>query len=221
MGLLLSAQTLLDATHAEAEASTRIPSPGLLSVPLILVYCLVVGLRLVFEIPADLRANWIFKLMADPTASVGIALGRTLIWTILTPSLLLFCFPVYVYGWGWQVATLHLGFVAVMAYLLTETLMVRLRKIPFTCSLPLFKANAFVGVFFLILGFYLFVRVGTLLEYLAFLYPLPIIAPAIALSVWWFLLHQYQSNILEMDKSLIFEESPIETVQLPGLESLK
>lgn len=220
-GLLLSAQTLLDATHSGAEVSTRIPSPGLLSIPLILVYCLAVGLRLVFEIPADLRANWIFKLLVDPTASVGTALGRTFIWTIIAPCLLVFCFPAYVYRWGWQVATLHLGFVAVMTYLLIETLIVRLRKIPFTCSLPLFKANAFVWIFLLVLGFYLFVRVGTLLEYLAFLYPLRITMLAISISAWWLVLHYYQSNILQMDKSLIFEERPIETVQLLGLESLK
>src|SRR5208283_6096342 len=119
---------MLNATQPVAEASGRIPSPALLSIPLILIYCLVVGLRLVFEIPADLRANWIFKMQVDPAASEGVAVGRSLTWTILAPSLFLLCFPVYVYRWGWPVATLHLGFVVVMAYFLTETLMVRLRK---------------------------------------------------------------------------------------------
>ena len=221
MGLLLSAQTMLNATHPVVEASERIPSPALLSIPLILIYCLVVGLRLVFEIPAELRANWVFKMQVDPEASEGVALGRSLTWTILAPGLFLLCFPVYVYGWGWSVATLHLGFVVAMAYLLTETMMVRLRKIAFTCSLPLFKANAFVWLFLLIVGFYLFVRVGAFLEYLAFLYPFRTITLAIVLTVWWLVLRQYRSNVLEMDKRLIFEESQIETVQLLGLENIR
>jgi hypothetical protein len=218
MGLLLSAQTMLNATREGIEASGEIPSPGFLSIPLILVYCFVVGLRLVFEVPADLRANWIFKLHLDPEAPESIALGRALAWTILAPFLLLVCFPGYLYAWGWQVAMLHIIFVTLMSGLLVETMMLGLRKIPFTCSLPLFKENAFVVLFFLILGFTLFVRAGAFLEYLALLYPLRIFILVIALGAWLLAIREYRANRLDMDKKLIFEETPVETVQLLGLD---
>jgi hypothetical protein len=218
MGLLLSAQTMLTATRDGAETTSGVPARALLSIPLIVIYCFVIGLRLVFEIPVDLRANWIFKLQLDPTAGDGVALGRALAWTFLAPSLLVICFPAYLYSWGWQVAALHSLFLTAITALLVETLMLRLRKIPFTCSLPVFREHAFVVVFILIVGFYLFVRAATFLEYLAFVSPLRIILILIALGSWWMVLRQYQANIIDLDKSLIFEETPVEAVQLLGLE---
>lgn len=113
---------------------------------------------------------------------------------------------------------LHIIFVTLMSGLLVETMMLGLRKIPFTCSLPLFKENAFVVLFFLILGFTLFVRAGAFLEYLALLYPLRVFMLVIALGAWLLAIREYRANQLDMDKKLIFEETPVETVQLPGLD---
>jgi hypothetical protein len=217
MGLLLGAQTLVTATHDGTEMGGRIPAPALLSVPLILVYCLVVGLRFIFEIPADLRANWIFKMQIDAGAGESVALGRALAWTILAPLLIVVCVPAYAYGWGWPVALLHLGYVGLMTWLLVETMTVRLRKIPFTCSLPVFKENAFVVLFLLFLGFYLFVRAGAFLEYVAFVDAVRAIVPATVLGVWWLVIRQYRKNLLEMEKEIIFEEGPVEAVQLLDL----
>jgi hypothetical protein len=217
MGLLLCAQTLVTATHDGTEMGGQIPAPAFLSVPLILVYCLVVGLRFIFEIPADLRANWIFKMQIDAGAGESVALGRALAWTILAPLLIVACVPAYAYGWGWLVALLHLGYVGLMTWLLVETMFVRLRKIPFTCSLPVFKENAFVVLFLLFLGFYLFVRAGAFLEYVAFVDPLRAIIPAMVLGGWWLAIRQYRKNLLEMEKEIIFEEGPVEAVQLLDL----
>ena len=217
MGLLLCAQTLVTATHDGTEMSGRIAAPAFLSIPLILVYCLVVGLRFIFEIPADLRANWIFKMEIDAGAGESVALGRALAWTFLVPLLIVACVPAYAYGWGWPVALLHLGYVGVMTWLLVETMFVRLRKIPFTCSLPVFKENAFVVLFLLFLGFYLFVRAGSFLEYIAFVDPVRAIVPAIVLAGWWVAIRQYRKNLLEMEKEIIFEEGPVEAVQLLDL----
>jgi hypothetical protein len=217
MGLLLCAQTLVTATHDGTEMGGQIPAPAFLSVPLILVYCLVVGLRFIFEIPADLRANWIFKMQIDAGAGESVALGRALAWTILAPLLIVACVPAYAYGWGWLVALLHLGYVGLMTWLLVETMFVRLRKIPFTCSLPVFKENAFVVLFLLFLGFYLFVRAGAFLEYVAFEDPVRAIIPAMVLGGWWLAIRQYRKNLLEMEKEIIFEEGPVEAVQLLDL----
>ena len=217
MGLLLCAQTLVTATHDGTEMGGRIPAPALLSVPLILVYCLVVGLRFIFEIPSDLRANWIFKMQIDTGAGESVALGRAWTWTILAPLLIVACVPAYAYEWGWPVALLHLGYVGVMTWLLVETMFVRLRKIPFTCSLPVFKEDAFVVLFLLFLGFYLFVRAGSFLEYVAFVDPVRGIIPGMVLGGWWLVIRQYRKNLLEMEKEIIFEEGPVEAVQLLDL----
>jgi hypothetical protein len=219
MGLLLCAQTLLTATHDETEMGGWVPAPVLLSAPLILVYCLLVGLRVIFEIPADLRANWIFKMQIDVAAGESIALGRALAWTILAPLLILMCLPAYAYGWGWPVALLHLGYVGLLTALLLETMILRLHKIPFTCSLPVFKQNAFVVLFLLFLGFYLFVRAGAFLEYVALVDPVRVIIPGILLGSWWAVIRQYRANQLEMDRQIIFEEVAVEAVQVLDLDT--
>jgi hypothetical protein len=220
MGLVLSAQTMMTPAHATGGASGRIPGPAALSIPLILTYCLVVGLRFVFEIPTDLRANWIFKLQLDPASGDGVAMGRTLAWTILAPCLLLFSFPASVYAWGWRLASFHLAFVVLTAALLIETMMMRLRKIPFTCSLPVFRENAFVVIVCVVLGFFLFVEGGAYLEYTAIVYPLEFIVLAIVLVGWWLLIWQYRANFSDIDKGIIFEEIPVEAVQLLGLDGM-
>jgi hypothetical protein len=218
MGLLLCAQTLVTAMHDGSEKRSGIPVPALLSLPLILAYCTAVGIRFIFEIPADLRANWIFKVQVDPEGGESVALGRALMWTFLAPGLLFVCLPVYAYGWGWKVAVIHVGFLALMAGLLVETMIVRLRKIPFTCSLPLFKENAFVTVFLLFLGFYIFVKAGAFLEYVTMIEPVRVIVPTFLLGSWWLVIRQYRANLLEMDKRLIFEEVPVKAVQVLELD---
>ena len=51
-----------DAPSARQAALT----PDALSIPFILTFLIIVGLRVVFEIPVELRANWLFQLMLDP-----------------------------------------------------------------------------------------------------------------------------------------------------------
>jgi hypothetical protein len=75
-----------------------------------------------------------------------------------------------------------------------------------------------VVVFLLILGFTFFVRAGAFLEYLVFLYPLRVILLVIVMGGWLWAIREQRSNQLEIDKALIFEESPVETVQVLGLD---
>ena len=219
LALLLCAQTLITAQHQPKELADLAPSPAALSLPLILIYCFVVGMRFVFEIPADLRSNWVFRLYLDASPGESFILGRALLWTCVAPFLILVCFPGYAYVSGWKLSLLHLAFVSLMASLLIETSLVRLRKIPFTCSLPLFRQDAFVTLFVLFLGYFLFVRVGSFLEYVAILDPIRVILLAFLLGGWWFALRYYRSDILDMDKAVIFEESPTEAVQVLGLHT--
>lgn len=55
----------------------------------------------------------------------------------------------------------------------------------------------------------------------AFIYPLRTMTLAVLLIAWWLALNQYRADILDMDKILIFEEHPTETVQVLGLENIK
>ena len=63
-------------------------SPDALSIPFILSFLLIVGLRIVFEIPAELRSNWIFQLMVDPDQQECESLARRVILILVLPWLL-------------------------------------------------------------------------------------------------------------------------------------
>ena len=68
---------------------------------------MIVGLRIVFEIPVELRSNWIFQLMIDPDQQECEPLARKVILILVLPWLLLIAFPAYAYLEGWFVACLH------------------------------------------------------------------------------------------------------------------
>src|SRR5258708_33061143 len=66
LGLVVAAQTVNAAFHPGSFFIAQPPSVALLSVPYILGYCLLIGIRLAFEVPLHLSANCIFKLCIVP-----------------------------------------------------------------------------------------------------------------------------------------------------------
>ena len=105
---------------------------------------MIVGLRIVFEIPAELRSNWIFQLMLDPDGRECQRMAQLVILILVLPWLLAIPFPVYAYLAGWRVACLHTVLVVTWAVLLTNIVLIRFRKLPFTCTMPVFKQHSFV-----------------------------------------------------------------------------
>src|SRR5207244_2735745 len=65
LGLVLASDTLLSAFQGGRSWSNAMVSGDGLSIPLVLAFFIIVGLRVVFEIPVELRSNWIFRLMLD------------------------------------------------------------------------------------------------------------------------------------------------------------
>jgi hypothetical protein len=65
LGLVLASQALLDAVEGARSWRAAALSPDALSIPFILSFLIIVGLRIVFEVPVELRSNWIFQLMLD------------------------------------------------------------------------------------------------------------------------------------------------------------
>jgi hypothetical protein len=70
----------------------------------------------------------------------------------------------YGYLWGWRVGFLQAAVVSLWSLLLAEILLVRFRKVPFTCSYPPFRDSAVVLVLICLLGFFVFVVLTSSLE---------------------------------------------------------
>ena len=92
------------------------------------------GLRAAFNLPAELRANWIFQVCERqdrsatfaPRANGSSPSAFLPLFAILTP------FEIYFRG-PW-LGSIHITFALALSLVLLEVLLVWFRKIPFTCS---------------------------------------------------------------------------------------
>ena len=116
------------------------PSEASLAAPLILSFFLLSGMRIVFTIPAELRANWVFQIAEDENRLDCFA-GVRKVMIVRAALLLVSFFPVYAYLWGWAPACQQLIFSLTLSLILIELLLMKFREIPFTCSYQPGKAN--------------------------------------------------------------------------------
>ncbi|MHB8755993.1 MAG: hypothetical protein ACYC92_13715 [Candidatus Acidiferrales bacterium] len=204
IGIVLASEALFQS--ATAGSVNRWPSVASLSIAMIVLYLLLIGLRLSFEIPVTQRANWIFRVQANPGTRECIRLARKIMLAFLIPPLLAIVLPSYGFVWGWRVGVIHTAVVAAASILLIEILLVSFRKIPFTCSAPHFKSNIPLSAFFYLVGFVVFTwwvptieRQGShdLVWYLEFV---------LALMGIWLGLALYRRKMTRLDHRPIFEE---------------
>ncbi|MGC1418101.1 MAG: hypothetical protein WA817_22625 [Candidatus Acidiferrum sp.] len=207
MGLVVSAQSLASAFHSSAAAALRYPSEDLLSIPFILSFCIVVGIRLAFEIPADLRANWVFALWIDANTLQTRSIARKTLLTFSLVPLAPICFVTSFLFWGFGIALLHTAVFTACTVVFVELLLLRFRKIPFTCSYPPFQSHSALVFVAYLFGFLTFTSYIPELESWSLADPwrvslfVPFIA-AILAGIYF-----YRKQMLDMDKRLIFEEN--------------
>ena len=204
VGLVLASETLVQS--ASAGGANRWPSAALLSIPLIVLYLLLIGLRFSFEIPVMQRANWIFRVQTNPDPSECVGLARKIMLTFLIPLLLAITLPAYSFVWGWDVGVIHTAVVGAASMLLIEILLVNFRKIPFTCSAPHFKSNIPLAVFFYLVGFVVFTWWVPGIERQASDAPLWYLKFTLAVTAVWLGLAHYRRKISRLDRRPIFEE---------------
>jgi len=211
LGLVLGLQFL---AAAQNSARGSAPSADALAIPFVLVFFIVVGVRLVFEIPVDVRSNWIFRLTLDAGQHECRALARNVILTFIVPWLVLIALPLYTYFYGWIVASLHTLLVAAWSVLLTQAVLIRFRKLPFTCPLPVFQQHSIVTLLGTLFGFFLFALLTPQIESWALSEPLRMIFFLPAAVVFWYVPHRIEESSIEVEKGLIFEEVPTRAVEV-------
>jgi hypothetical protein len=204
VGIVLASEAMFQS--ASASGSNRWPSAELLSIPLIVLYLLLIGLRYSFEIPVMQKANWIFRVGTNPDASECVGLARKIMLTFLIPPLFAIVLPAYGFLWGWRVGAIHTAVVAAASMLLIEILLVRFRKIPFTCATPHFKSNFPVSVFFYFVGFVVFTSFFPSIERRAFDDPRWYLGFTLGLVGIWVGLALYRRQMNGLDHGPIFEE---------------
>ncbi len=186
LGFITAAQSIFSLPVPKPGAISTIPHADLLAAPLCVVYFLVAGLRLTFELPAGLTSNWIFRLAVDRAVRGGSWVARKLILTFLLPAVILPSVIAYSILWGPKVGLLQGAVVTAMSLLLIETLLIRFRKIPFACAMPAFQNNAITIVLVYVIGFFVFTSMTSHLEHWMLLKPIRFLAVIpFAASVWY------------------------------------
>jgi hypothetical protein len=112
----------------------RTPTIELLAAPFFLSFFSLVGMRVAMAIPVEPKANWAVRL-AEPRRRAAVVNGvrRAMIVVGVAPSVLLAALGAALL-WDVKVAALHAFMAAMMGWLLTETLLLRFPKVPFTCT---------------------------------------------------------------------------------------
>ena len=117
------------------------PSVRLLSIPFFLSFFLLAALRVMFTVPTEIRANWIFRMTEIDDRGAYLDGARAALWMLgVAPVALVTC-PIYLVLWGPGLAFGHTLFWLLMAGGLTELLLCRFHKVPFACSYVPGRAN--------------------------------------------------------------------------------
>ena len=140
-------EVLVHSAHGDFMVVISRPNEALLAIPLIMSFFVLSGMRMVFTVPVELRANWVFQ-MAEDENRVDCLTGARKAMVVASVITLASLFPLYSVLWGWAPAFMHLVFSLMLSLILVELLLLSFRKIPFTCSFPSGKANITVLGFF-------------------------------------------------------------------------
>lgn len=213
LGLVLASQALMQAFEGTKSVQNAALTPAALSIPFIVSFLIILGLRIVFEIPVELRANWIFQLMLDSDKPESEPLARRVILISVLPWVMAILFPVYSYLEGFGIAALHTVLVAAWATLLTNIVLIRFRKLPFTCSPPVFKQHSIVIVLSFCFGYLIYAVSTPEFESSALLEPLRMLSLLPVAVVAWYIPHYLAKGTIEIDKRLIFEETATRTIE--------
>lgn len=107
---------------------------GRMALPLTLSFFLVSGLRAAFNLPAELHANWAFRITESECRNEHLAGARK--WVVLCGVLPLFAAlaPFEFSLFPWTAALFHLAFGVTLSLVLVQVMFHTFRKVPFTCS---------------------------------------------------------------------------------------
>ena len=170
-GLVLASQALMNAVETTRSARQAALSTEALSIPFILSFLIIVGLRAVFEIPAELPSNWIFRLMLDPDHQECESLARTVIllavFSVGAPRSFSALSANHRALNGSDAHILGTGLVAAA----DNALLIRFRKLPFTCTRPIFQQHSIVVLISAGFGFLLYAASLPEFESYALLHP--------------------------------------------------
>ncbi len=136
-------------------AALWVPSPPMLSLPLVIQFLLLVGLRVIISVPSEPKARWAFRACEPMDRGEAVTAARdTMLVVIVWPTVAL-AFLQGVIFWSPWLALLHATFDLVVGTAFAELLIARTTKLPFACSYFPGKSRVFtLWPFYIMFFFY-------------------------------------------------------------------
>ena len=106
----------------------------LLAASIVMMALAVMGTRVVFALPLDLRANWIFRITGAHSPSKSLAAARRSLLLLSVMPVWLATAALCLTLWPWPQAAGHLALLGLLGILIADLCLHGFRKIPFTCS---------------------------------------------------------------------------------------
>ncbi len=93
----------------------------------------VVGMRVVFSLPTDMRANWIFRIAPVPAGPACTIARRRALYALSVVPACLGAAALLFSIWPWQEAAKHVAVLALLGAAVAELCLHGTQKLPFTC----------------------------------------------------------------------------------------
>jgi hypothetical protein len=166
------------------------------------------GLRAAFNLPAELRANWIFQVCEGEDSVPHIRAVRKWIIVMGIAPLFGLLTPFEVFFRGWVAGLIHVSFALVLSLLMLNLLLVWFRKIPFSCAYFPGKTSMAVMALIYLAGFVFYAGAMAAIEARLMQAPAKlVIFYALALAALWGL-SLLEKRELNVDQVLIYEDQP-------------
>lgn len=188
------------------------------SAPLFLAFFLLTGLRVVFDLPAELRANWVFQSAGGEGGARGTA-RRVMLFLTLGPLTLL-VLPHSLWHLGWARGVAHTTFLALLYIFFTDVLLVSFHKIPFTCAHLPGRRNPAIGFASFLAAFFVFISLASELDRWIQAQPWRLVAVAFFGIVVWRTVKPHLEGIGGNRDAVIFEEErepAVRTLRIAGV----
>ncbi|HYW43773.1 MAG TPA: hypothetical protein VE959_13005 [Bryobacteraceae bacterium] len=107
---------------------------GMLASSVLMLGAWVLGTRVVFSLPLDLRANWVFRVTPVRGGAGCLSATRRALLTLSVLPVWVGCAVLFLWEGPWPAAAEHLLLFGLLGSILADLSMRGFRKIPFTCS---------------------------------------------------------------------------------------
>jgi hypothetical protein len=135
LAIALVLATLIPLVARRGTGAFAEPGIALLSVPLVVYFVVLCGLRVLLGIPVEIRANWMFRLYApEDDIAAGIGGVRTALLLTVVAPVALSAGLVGAALWGPATGALHALLTAAFGAVLGDVLLIGFRKVPFTAQ---------------------------------------------------------------------------------------